>query len=127
MEKPKEPPAERGKKKKLKAALYNIFDNAIKYTQKGGVGITINLNSQTPKTLLITVKDTGIGMTKERMQKLFNSTFERGEQARKEFVTGRGIGLYIASQIVKAHKGRVWAESEGEGKGSTFYIERPAV
>ncbi|MFH1643569.1 MAG: ATP-binding protein, partial [bacterium] len=134
LEKPKNIPPIRGDTEKLKAALYNIFDNAIKYTQKGGVEIKLKVENEELKTdntggenkILIEVKDTGIGMTKERMQKLFNSTFERGEHAKKEFVTGRGIGLYIASQIIKAHKGRVWAESEGEGNGSTFFIELPA-
>ncbi len=106
---------------KLRAALYNIFDNAIKYTQKGGVDIKI---SNSPN-ILITVKDTGIGMSADGIRKLFNTTFERGELAKKTFVTGRGIGLYISGQIIKAHNGKVWAESPGEGKGSTFYIELP--
>ena len=41
------------------------------------------------------------------------------------FVTGRGIGLYISAQIIRAHGGKIWAESEGVGKGSTFFIELP--
>jgi len=51
---------------------------------------------------------------------------ERGEQAKKLYTTGRGIGLYLASQIIRANGGKLWAESEGRGKGSTFYIELPA-
>ena len=59
------------------------------------------------------------------MAKLFDSTFERTDEAKKTFVSGRGIGLYLSNQIIKAHNGKIWAESEGEGKGSTFNIELP--
>lgn len=107
---------------KLKAAIYNIIDNAVKYTTKGGV--TIKLQNKNSK-LLIIVKDTGVGIIKERQKDLFDKLFERGEDAMKFFATGRGIGLFIASKIVAAHKGKIWAESEGKNKGSTFYIELP--
>ncbi|MEK7659031.1 MAG: HAMP domain-containing sensor histidine kinase, partial [Patescibacteria group bacterium] len=122
---------------KLKAALVNIFDNAVKYTKEGGVEIKLKTDPSTPfdaaqgrssgqgKKVKIEIKDTGMGIAKERLPKLFDSTFERTEEAKKTFVTGRGIGLYLSSQIIKAHNGKIWAESEGEGKGSTFYIELP--
>jgi len=106
---------------KLKVALFNIVDNAIKYTRKGGV--TINIESD--RKLRIVVKDTGMGIAKEGLKTLFQRTFERGKEAKEVFATGRGIGLYITYQIIKAHNGKIWAESEGEGKGSTFYIELP--
>jgi len=107
---------------KLKAAIFNVIDNGIKYTPKGGV--TINLQILDSR-FQIQVKDTGIGMEKEEIETLFIKFFERGEEAEKVHATGRGIGLFIADQIIKAHQGRVWAESEGKGKGSTFYIELP--
>ena len=66
-----------------------------------------------------------MGISKEDMKTLFTGIFERGEEAKKIFTTGRGIGLYIASQIIQAHNGRIWAESEGTGKGSTFCVELP--
>jgi len=56
---------------------------------------------------------------------LFQKSFARGEEAKKMYTTGRGIGFYLAYQIVKAHQGKIWAESPGKGKGSTFYIELP--
>ena len=108
-------------REKLKAAIFNIIDNCIKYTLKGGVKIQVKNDGG----IKIIVSDTGIGIPKEKITSLFDSAFERGEQAKNTFAAGRGIGLYLSSQIIKAHNGKVWAESEGEGKGSTFHIELP--
>jgi signal transduction histidine kinase len=109
-------------REKLKAAIFNIIDNAVKYTDKGGVVIKI----EDGKNVKITVSDTGIGIPKERLENLFDRIFERGEGAEKTFATGRGIGLYLSGQIIKYHNGKIWAESEGDGKGATFYIELPS-
>ena len=80
---------------------------------------------KTDDKLQIIVKDTGLGIPKEKIQDLFKRTFERDEDAKKVYGTGRGIGVYVTGHIIKAHKGRIWAESEGKGKGSTFFIELP--
>jgi signal transduction histidine kinase len=121
LEKPEKLFGIKADREKLKAALYNLIDNAVKYTNEGGVKVKIESNNN----IKIIIEDTGIGISKERQENLFNKTFERGEEAKKTFATGRGIGLYIAGQIVSAHNGKVWAESGGEGKGSTFYVELP--
>jgi len=107
---------------KFKPALFNIIDNAIKYTQAGG--IVINLEKQNSKVIL-SVQDTGIGLEPEELKHLFSEVFERGEEAKKTFPTGRGIGLYVTNGIIKAHGGRIWAESEGRGKGARFCLELP--
>jgi len=107
---------------KLKAAIYNIIDNAVKYTKKGGV--TVKLKKINNKIQII-IKDTGVGISKEQQDELFTRLFERGEHTQKLFATGKGIGLYITAKIVEEHNGKIWAESAGEGKGSTFYIELP--
>ncbi|MBU4274419.1 HAMP domain-containing histidine kinase [Patescibacteria group bacterium] len=107
---------------KLKVALFNIFDNGIKYTAQGGITIKFQISD---KKLRILSQDTGIGISKEDMKTLFSGIFERGEEAKKLFTTGRGIGLYISSKIIEAHNGKIWVESEGPGKGSTFFIELP--
>ena len=107
---------------KLKMALYNIIDNGIKYTNKGGVTIKLKVENS---RLKIIVKDTGAGISKEDRKVLFTRLFERGKEAKRLHGTGKGIGLYIAFHIIKAHKGKIWAESEGRGRGSTFYVELP--
>ena len=56
------------------------------------------------------------------MEKLFQK-FSRAENVKKTYTEGSGLGLYVAEEMVKAHHGRLWAESEGEGKGSTFHVE----
>ena len=109
-------------KEKLRAALSNIFDNAIKYTPKGGVSVKVE-NGDNKVTIICS--DTGIGITQEKLQNLFNRTFERGEQAKKTFATGSGLGLFLSNKIILGHDGKLWAESPGENQGSTFYIELP--
>ena len=121
LEEPDSIPLIKADREKLKAAIYNIIDNAVKYTTKGGVDIKIIKN----RSLIMAIKDNGIGIAKNNIENLLGKTFERGEAAKKTFINGRGIGLYITNQIIKAHNGKIWAESDGEGKGSIFYIELP--
>jgi len=123
IEKPTEPlPKVNIDRAKVKAALFNVIDNGMKYTPSGGVKVRFKT---TDSKLKIIIQDTGIGMTKEDIDTLFTRFFSRGKEAKKVFATGRGIGLYMAERIIKAHQGRVWAESPGKDKGSTFYIELP--
>ncbi|MBM3206291.1 MAG: hypothetical protein FJZ43_01580 [Candidatus Staskawiczbacteria bacterium] len=108
-------------REKLKAAIFNIVDNAVKYTERGGVTIKIQDNG----AVRIIISDTGIGIPKEKLSTIFEDMFERTEAAKRVTSIGSGVGLYLAGQIIKAHKGKVWVESEGNGKGSIFYIELP--
>lgn len=121
LEKPATDFAINADREKLKAALTNIIDNCIKYTPKGGVTVSVKNRGG----VIIDVADTGIGISPENLKTIFNRIFERGEQAKRTTVVGSGIGLYLAAQIIKYHGGRLWAESPGEGKGSTFHIELP--
>lgn len=116
-------PAINADKSKLKVALANVVDNAVKYTEKGE--IFIRLKAEGDKAV-IAIKDTGIGMLKKDLQNLFSKTFERGKDAQKINAVGKGIGLFLTAKIIEAHKGKIWAESEGSGKGSSFIIELPA-
>jgi len=127
LEKPKKTFAISADKEKLKAAIFNIVDNAIKFTVKGGVSVAITKNQDTitqNENLQIIVKDTGIGIPQDKIKSMFETQFERTALAQKT-ATGSGVGLYLSGQIIKLHNGKVWAESEGEGKGSMFVIELP--
>ena len=68
----------------------------------------------------------GIGISAETMPNLFKK-FGRAKSLSSAFANGSGLGLYVAKEIIKAHKGKIWAESEGEGKGSRFFVELKAT
>jgi len=109
---------------KLREALYNLIDNAVKYTEKGGVKVELQFVTKGRNNCaMVIVTDTGIGMTKEEADDVFGRQFERGKEAKKVYALGRGIGLFIAASIIRAHKGKIWAESLGAGQGSAFYVE----
>jgi signal transduction histidine kinase len=106
---------------KVENILINFIDNAIKYTNDGSVEVYLH---QEEDGVVISIKDTGDGMNQEELEKLFE-TFSRGGAGKKYWIQGAGLGLYIARQFTELHKGKVWAESEGKGKGSSFYIKLP--
>jgi signal transduction histidine kinase len=105
----------------LHQAVYNLVENAIKYTPKGGE-VTINLLS-TPETLTFAIKDSGIGIPKDDMKRLFEK-FYRGTNREALAQRGTGLGLAIVKSIAERHGGKVWVESE-LGKGSTFFLLIP--
>ena len=72
--------------------------------------------------IIIEVKDTGEGMTKEEQGKIFQS-FARGAAGFTYWVQGTGLGLHLAKKFVEMHHGRLWVESQGRGKGSAFYMK----
>lgn len=104
---------------KIKQVLGNILDNAIKYTPQGSISVNVekNLNK-----IHVLITDTGVGLDPEDISKLF-SMFSRAKDASKANVSGTGLGLYVAKQMLEAQKGKIWVESQGKGKGSTFHIE----
>ena len=110
-----------GDPSKIRQAILNLIDNAIKYTQKGRVEVKIE---KTDGKIIFSVADTGEGMTEEEKKQAFEG-FARGKAGIDNWVEGSGLGLYIAKKYLELHKGRVWAESEGMGKGSIFFIELP--
>ena len=109
-------------KEKIKIALTNLIDNAVKYTKEGEI---IIMGKKTKDCFQISIKDTGIGVDPKKIKTIFSKYFERGKEAKKIFTTGRGIGLFIAANIIKAHNGKIYAKSQGVGKGSEFIIELP--
>jgi histidine kinase len=114
---------------RLNQVLLNLVGNALQYTPSGGtVTITAqisNLKPQIPQSeLLVSIHDTGLGIAAEHLPHLFNR-FYRVDKSRSRAGGGSGIGLTIAKHLVEAHSGHIWAESAGEGKGSTFSFALP--
>ncbi|PIT92626.1 MAG: hypothetical protein COU08_01365 [Candidatus Harrisonbacteria bacterium CG10_big_fil_rev_8_21_14_0_10_42_17] len=103
---------------KLRQVVQNVIDNALKYTKEGFVKTELYEEGD---ALIVKISDSGRGMSKDLRDKLFGR-FVRDEKTKRE-IQGTGLGLYIAKSIVEAHHGSIWAESEGEGKGSQFYIK----
>ncbi len=110
-----------GDMEKIRQVILNLIDNSIKYTPTGSVAVNVDLHENGEKKVTVSIKDTGIGVSEEYKKSVFEK-FERGEGGKLN-TTGSGLGLYLAKQIVEAHKGKIWLESEGKGKGATFFIE----
>jgi signal transduction histidine kinase len=106
---------------KLRQVLVNLLDNAVKYTPSGTITVRLSKDPRA-KRIRVTIADTGIGISNEALPHLFEK-FSRAQGASDTNLTGAGLGLYVAKQIIEAHGGRIWAESEGNGKGTRFCIE----
>lgn len=107
----------------LKEVIGNLISNAIIYTQEGEVHVFLKRVS---RKIILSVKDSGIGISKEDRSRLFTEG-GRGKDSIKYNTDSTGYGLYTVKLVITAHKGFVWAESAGEGQGSKFYIELPSL
>jgi len=106
---------------KIKLAFQNIIDNAVKYTPaKGRVVISLKGND---KEIMVSVKDSGVGIPKEQEERVF-SKFFRGANVVKMETDGSGLGLFIAKNIIESHGGKIWFKSN-KGKGTTFCFTVP--
>ena len=103
---------------RIKELFDNIINNAIKYSKNAG---TITIDAKEEKEfVIVSVRDTGIGMTDEQLSHIFDE-FYKADEARHDF-DSNGLGLPICKRIVERHGGKIWAESSGEGNGTTFYF-----
>lgn len=109
---------------KVRQAMSNIADNALKYTEAGFIKISLYKNPE-KNTIIFKVQDSGAGMEKEFLDRIFQKFTRASDGALSMYVEGTGLGLYVAREIVKAHNGDIRAESEGLGRGSVFYVEFP--
>jgi len=109
-------------REKTRQVLLNLIDNAIRYTEKGGV--TVKAKKKSKDKVRILIKDTGMGMTKDEQKNLF-TRFARGAAGEMSYTEGTGLGLYITRRFLELNGGKVWVKSKGRGNGSTFYIELP--
>ena len=109
----------------IEQVFLNLIINAIKNTQPGGA-ITIQVNTR-PNRVEVAIKDTGVGITPEEFKTLFTrfGRFDRDHLKLDIPDDGTGLGLFISKEIVELHGGRMWAESRGRNKGSTFYFTIP--
>jgi signal transduction histidine kinase len=103
---------------RLEEVLSNLLDNAVKFSPKGS-RITLGVGRNGPVAQL-KVQDEGSGIAPEHLPRIFERFYKPTPQ-----VPGLGVGLHVSKAIMERHGGRIWAESEGEGKGSTFYVELP--
>lgn len=105
----------------LEQAIYNLVDNAIKYTPQGYVKIFLLKDNN---NLIIKVQDNGIGIPEIELKKIFDK-FARGSNAVDVYANGTGLGLFIVKRIVEAHQGGKVSVESKEGKGTTFTISLP--
>jgi signal transduction histidine kinase len=109
-------------KDRILQVLTNLVGNALQYTPTGG---SVVLTAAKEKAeIVINITDTGIGISPDHLPFIFDR-FYRTDRSRARVSGGSGIGLTIAQALVKAHHGRIWAESAGEGKGSAFHFSLP--
>lgn len=120
---PKNPILVNADKDKIKQIISNIIDNAVKYTKKGEIRVSLK---ESESSVNIEVTDTGIGIEPHETENLFTKFFRTREAHRKN-ISGSGLGLYIAKKMAEAHGGTIKVRSEGLGKGSTFSIIIPKL
>lgn len=101
--------------------IRNLIDNSIHYTQQGSISVSL---SRSDSSIHFSVKDTGVGITKEDMENLFTEG-GHGKDSVKVNADSTGYGLFIAKQVTEAHEGKIWAQSNGKGEGSEFIVELP--
>lgn len=109
---------------RIEQVVSNLLSNAIKYSpDTNAADVTVTKKG---REVIIAIKDYGIGIEKEKLDKVFNRFYRVSDSKLGNRFSGLGIGLYISKQIVLHHEGRIWAESE-LGKGSVFYISFPLL
>ena len=107
----------------IQQVMQNFITNAFHYTNQGEIEVKLY---QKNHSVVFSVRDTGMGLTSDEKEVIFEK-FRRGKRAQNQYTEGSGIGLYLATQIIKAHHGRLWVESKGENQGSTFYFSLPKM
>jgi signal transduction histidine kinase len=113
-----------GDRDELRAAVSNLVDNALKYSATSPV--TVEITNFDEKRLAVRVTDGGIGIPRSQLKRIFKRFYRIPSRIASQ-VKGSGLGLFIVRSVVERHGGRVFAESEGEGMGSTFTIVLPRV
>jgi hypothetical protein len=119
---PESLPLIKGDRDKLTDMISNIVDNSIKFTPSGGC-ISVSVTEE-DRYLHLVLSDTGIGIPEDLIPNLFQRFYQIDSSHTRKY-GGTGLGLYICKEIVKAHEGEVWVESEGKNKGTQVHIKLP--
>ena len=114
----------KGSPEDLRTAVTNVLENAVKYSREH-IEINVRL-AETQKRVVLKVQDQGVGIAQGDLKRIFKRFHRVGSRLRPH-VKGTGLGLFIVKAIAKKHGGRAFAESEGEGKGTTVTIDLPRV
>jgi signal transduction histidine kinase len=112
-----------GEADELRTAISNLLDNAVKYSGDA-VRVAVSVVNPSPAVVWVRVQDRGVGIPPKQLKRIFKRFYRVPTLGRKQ-VKGTGLGLYIVQSIARAHGGRIFAQSEGEGRGATFTLELP--
>ncbi|HET8575437.1 MAG TPA: ATP-binding protein [Candidatus Paceibacterota bacterium] len=113
-----------GDREKLKLVIQNLLENAVQYTEEGFIRILLVRDSE-KKVIRLSVSDTGVGMNAEELGHAFDGFQDPEMEEKMMYNFKTGMGLYISREFIKAHDGKIWGESPGSGRGSTFFVEVP--
>jgi signal transduction histidine kinase len=113
----------RGSAEDLRTAVFNVLDNAVKYSGEN-VDVRVRLETPDEKRIVLRVQDQGVGIAADDMKRIFKR-FYRVTHRSLAHVKGTGLGLFIVKSIASKHGGKVFAESDGEGQGTTIVLELP--
>jgi two-component system, OmpR family, sensor histidine kinase SenX3 len=113
----------RGSAEDLRTAVFNVLDNAVKYSGDS-VDVRVRLETPDEKKIVLRVQDHGVGIPSDDMKRIFKR-FYRVPHRSLAHVKGTGLGLFIVKSIATKHGGKVFAESDGEGQGTTIVLELP--
>jgi two-component system, OmpR family, sensor histidine kinase VicK len=105
-------------RRRISQVIYNLLHNAIKFTNEGSITISVKRKDDDNKVIVVSVNDTGKGIDPEIFLRLFTKFATKS-------VAGTGLGLFISKSFVDAHGGKIWAQNNADGTGSTFYFSLP--
>ena len=114
-----------GEMSELQTVFLNLIDNAVKYSGEA-INVSIRLRNPSEKTAEIRIKDSGIGLDQTDLKRIFKRFYRVPNDATQD-IKGSGLGLYIVRSIIKKHGGKIYAESRGAGRGTTFVVRLPKL